>query len=416
MTPLVVQGGAEPWRDATFALVAIILIGALVFRRDRGPVTIAFVLVGAVAALGLAIAQSRVPGGGASMTSMQGASGSAPVPVTVARVIAGEAGAAIAAPANIEPYLVQNLVARAPGLLTGFSAYTGDRLHAGETVARLDEPELQANARAAQETAASMTDQISSYRANLRYWSEEIVRERYLLANGAVSAQEYQYERAQATAARAQYESALAQSQAAAETAQSQEITASYTSVIVPDDGVVMKRLVDPGVYVQAGTPILQMAVIDRLRVRAQVAQQNLAAVRVGTPIEVTFDNGRVLDARISSISPVVNPETHTAIAEAIVPNPGDALQPGAFAHAMLHLEVPRRANAFVVPSAALVGGTTPAVWEDRNSTAHRVPVRVISDDGTHASVTGNLRPGDRVVVTGASGLEEGQAIAPASP
>ncbi len=406
---------ATPWRDAVFALVAVILVGVLVLRRDRSPSTIGLVAVAALVVLGMAYAQSRNSSTAANMGSMQGARGSAPVPVTLARVRGGGSDATIAAPANVEPYFVQNVMARAPGLLGNFSAYTGDRVYSGEIVARLNEPELGYDAQAAQQNAISMGAQMSAARENVRYWNAEIARERYLLGQGAVSVQEYQNERAQAAAARSQYESVRAQLAAAQDTAHAQEVTAGYTSVIVPDDGVVMKRLVDPGVYVQAGTPILQMAVISHLRVRAQVAQQNLGEVHVGTPVDVMFDDGRTVHGRISSISPVVDPDTHVAIAEAIVPNPGDSYQPGAFVHVMLHAQGSIARNTFVVPSGAIVGGETAAVWVDRNGSAHRVPVRVISDDGLYASVTGDLQTGVRVVVSGAEDLEEGQAITPAT-
>jgi hypothetical protein len=55
-------------------------------------------------------------------------------------------------------------------------------------------------------------------------------------------------------------------------------------------------------------------------------------------------------------------------------------------------------------------------VWTDVNGTAHRVAVRVLSDDGTNAVVTGDLGSRARVVVDGAAMLEEGQTITEARP
>ena len=437
------SGDASAWRNATFALIAVMLIGALVLWRNRRSLTISLLVAGLVI-VGIAFAQSRHGSSGTDMVSMQAARGSAPVPVTLARIGDDPSGMTIAAPANVQPYLVQNIVARVPGLLAALSAYTGDRLFAGEIVAHLQEPELQSNAQAALAAAAaaqsqqisaqgytaSMRADLSAAGENVRYWDAEIARERELLRQGAVSVQEYQNERDQAAGARSAYESAgakLASASAAAQGAQSQvaqavanaksqSVTAGYANVIVPNDAVVMKRLVDPGVYVQAGTPILQVAVIDRLRVQAQVAQQDLADVQIGTPIDVIFGNGKTFHGHVSSVSPVVDPTTHTAIAEAIVPNTNDAYQPGGFVHVILHAQGSGHRDSFSVPSGAIVGGATTAVWTDVNNAAHRVPVTVISDDGTNAQVRGNLRPGARVVVTGASDLEEGQAIAQVAP
>jgi len=435
---------ASAWRDASFALIATILIGALVLARDRRPASIGMVLVASVVVLGIAFAQSRYAASTGSMASMGNARGSAPVPVTLATIARARNGATIAAPAELEPYFVQDLVARTAGVLTDFHAYTGSRVSAGQVVARLSEPELQVNAQAAeaakqvarnqsisaQEDATAMRADLSAKRENLRYWNAEIVREKRLLQAGAVSVQEYQSERAQASAARSSYAATLAKvaganasvgaaraavMQAAAN-ARARGVLAGYTEVVAPNDAVVTKRLVDPGVFVEPGTAILQVAVVSRLRVRAQIAQQNLAGLRKGTPIDVFLGGGVVLHGRVTSLSPVVERGTHTALAEAIVANPGDRYQAGSFVHVILHPSLSAQRNAYAVPSAALVGGATIALWVDANGRAQRVPVRVLSDTGTEARVSGKLRAGMRVVVTGAPELEEGQSIASVRP
>jgi RND family efflux transporter MFP subunit len=400
---------------------------------------------------------------------MSQAQGNAPTPVTLATVGGNPDSTTIAAPANVQPYLTQNIVARASGLLTDLSAYTGDRISAGQVVAHLDEPELRNNAQAAQAAAQAAQIEAVHHAPNgvliarndaraaqsdwaaaqadvvaraqqVSYWRNEIVRERELLSQGAVSQREYQDEVAQAAAARSAFRAAQekaaatraqvasaqtrmsdaqatvaiahAQASQATAAAQAQNITAGYTSVIVPDEAVVTKRLVDPGVYVQAGTPILQVAVIDRLRVQAQVAQSDIARVRVGAPIDVQFEGDQTLHGTISSMSPVADPTTHTAIAEAIVTNPGSRMQPGGFVHVVIHAQGRNPDNTFSVPSASIVGGESSAVWISADGIAHRTPVSVISDDGTIAQVRGNgLQPGMRVVVAGAQSLEEGQQI-----
>ncbi len=434
------DGDATAWRNATLALLLVILVAALVLWRDRRPATIGMVAVAAFVVVSIALAQSRIGSSSAGMASMQSVRGSAPVPVTLSTVTGGNAGSTISAPASLQPYLIQNIVARAPGVLTDFHAYTGARVSAGEIVARLSEPELQSNAQAAlsgaqaaeegvtvaQHDATIAQADLDAKQQQRVYWKSEIAREKWLLGQGAVSVQEYQNEKAQAATAQSDYDAAraklagaqvgiiAAQAQAsqAASTAQAQDISASYTSVVAPDDAIVMKRTVDPGVYVQPGTPILQVAVVSRLRVQAQISQQDLAGVQVGTPVDVVFGDGNVLHSRVSSVSPVVDPATHTAIAEAILSNPRDRYQPGAFVHVILHEQGSAQSHSLSVPSGAVVGGVTTGVWVDFNGVAHRVPVNVISDDGTTAQVTGDLRPGMRVVVTGADNLEEGQAIA----
>lgn len=435
----------NPWRVAAFALAAVALVGIAVAARDRRPATVAVFAVASVAIVALAFFQARTPSSDGGMGTMGNASGSAAIPVTTVRISAERHGATIAAPANVQPYLVQNITARVPGVLTGLSAYAGDRVRAGEVVARLEEPELQSNAQAAsagaqaaqselhtaENDAIATSAQVAAARERVRYWNAEIVRERALLAQGAVSTQEYQDERAQAASARSAYaaaqakaaasqfgvQTAQAQAAQAEANAQSQNVTAGYVNLIAPDDAVVMKRLVDPGVYVMAGTPVLQVAVVNRLRVQAQIAQQDLAAVHTGTPIDVIIDDGQTLHGRVTSVSPVADPATHTAIVEAIVSNGAGIYQPGGYVRVRLHAAgAAIGGSSFSVPSAAIVGGARPAIWTDVRGMAHRVPVTVLSDDGISAQIRGPVRGGDRVVVAGASGLGEGQAIVETTP
>jgi RND family efflux transporter MFP subunit len=300
-----------------------------------------------------------------------------------------------------------------------------------------------------QDLAAARSDQTAK-REQARYWQNEVRREASLLGEGAVSQQEYQDERAQAASAQAAYDTStqriaalqqqllasrtkamdavasVSQMQAQASAARdqatraranalTQTTLAGYLTVTVPSDGTVIKRLIDPGVYVAAGTPIARIAVIDRLRVQANVAQNDLPGIREGTPIDATLPDGSVVHGRVTSVSPVADPTTHTSPVEAIVRNSRTDVVPGGFVRVTIHARAPRRSASagVLVPSAAIVGsGDAAAVWMSVNNVAQRVPVRVLADNGTFATVSGALPPGSRVVVEGAATLQDGQRLA----
>jgi RND family efflux transporter MFP subunit len=422
------------------------------------------------------------------MTAMSSVQGSAATPVTLAFVRTTQSGAEIRAPGTIAPFLTQDVVTRAAGVLRGFNVYAGDRVAAGQVIASLDAPDAHsraaasaadaqaqaATARAAEidahhhapnavviaeagtgalqrDIAAAQNEQTAKG-AHVRYWQSEIRREKSLLDQGAVSVQEYQDEGAQYAAAQAAYAAAgnkvesmreqltasrtkasdavasVSQMQAQADAARAlarraqanaatDAALAGYTTITSPDDAVVVKRLVDPGVYVQAGTTIARLAVVDRLRVQANVAQQDLALVTVGAAVDAKLRDGTVMRGRVSSIAPVADPATHTASVEAIVNNARAGLVPGGFVQVVIHHRPIRAAGGVQVPSSAVAGsGSDSVVWTDVNGTAHRVVVRVVSDDGTNATVTGDLGRRARVVVDGAATLEEGQSITEVRP
>ncbi len=485
---------SDGWKTAALALLGIVLIGAIAFglRRSTAPLFV-FLGIAGVVVVGFAFAQDRfyhanpaasMSGLTSDMTSMSDVHGTAPIPVTVARVnMAGGSDQNVSAPGSVQPYLVQDIVARASGLLVDFTAYAGDRVRAGESIARLDEPELgsrasaaTADARAQQaaaegaavearhhapngvlvardESGAMQRDldaarhDVAAKAERAAYWRAELAREQQLLTAGAVSEQEFTDERAQASTAQsdfavardrvgsltAQLSSSLtkigdaeanveimrakaaemrSRAAQAAAAAASEVTLANYRDVVAPSDGVIVKRLVDPGVFVQAGTIIARVAVIDRLRVQANVSQDRLAGISIGTPLQSTLPNGHVVHGRVSSISPVADATTHTTTVEAIVDNPKAALVPGGFVNVVFHAAGTRTRGTIEVPSAALVGsGNDAAVWEIVNGAAHRVMVRSVSDDGTTATVIGKLSQGARVAVEGASTLEEGQIV-----
>ena len=461
-------GHEDVWRSMALALAIFIALGvlaALFIARslsangrmpqwlNRSTVTLAAIAV--IVVIVAAVIQSQFSPPSMDMSAMSNVQGSAPIPVTLARAERLSSGPVIAAPGVIQALLMEDVAARAPGILRNFTAYNGTHVFAGETLAYLEEPELGAQASAA--SASARSDQAAAQAAMIeahhhapnelaiaqadaaakaeraRYWRSEIQRENVLLGNGAISQQEYDDEKAQAAAAYADAESATrsvhdamanlemtqqqavsAQERAASSGAAAEAvgIMAGYTRIVAPSDGIVAKRLVDPGSYVQSGTAVLRVAVISKARIEANVAQEDLSAIRTGSRLNATLPSGRIVHATVTSVQPAADPTTHTAQVEAIVDNPDGRLVPGTYVRVTIFSTSVRSRSGVSVPSAAIVGaGPDTMVWIDVNGTAHRVPVSVLSDDGTTAQVDGEIKSGDRVVVEGATDLEEGMPI-----
>jgi len=310
----------------------------------------------------------------------------------------------------------------------------------------------QAAASAAKIDAEGAAADVVSRNERRRYWGSELARERALLREGAVSQQEFQDERAQAAAAdaeatmayhrlhaarehvtaatakildasataqiaRANAASMHALAEKAAQSARVDAVMAGYATVVAPMDGVVLKRLVDPGTYVQAGSVIARVAVIDRLRVQANIADADLPGITVGTPISAKTSDGVTLRGRVSSVAPVADPATRTAAVEAIVDNSAHRAVVGGYVRVTLITRVKKLGTSLRVPSAAVVTGTeSPFVWRVTDRLAERVPVRAVSNDGRDAYITGDVHLGDRIVVDGAPGLQQGARVSEASP
>jgi HlyD family secretion protein len=463
---------AGTWRVAAFALaILFVLAGATAWSlaSSQGssgrpawmtPSAAAVAIGAVVVVLAMAIVQSRFAPASIDMSAMSNVKGTAPVPVILAMASEVRSGATIVAPGIIQPYLTQNVSARTPGVVRSVEVYVGDKVTTGQILATLSEPDL--GAQAASSNAAAHSDYNLATAAMIdarhrapnelviaqadarakaeqaRYWRIELQREELLLSQGGVSPQEYEDERAQAATAaaasaaaqrqvenaranidiaRAGAAAAIAKASSSSSSAAAQSILAGYTTLVAPDDAVVINRLVDAGSYVETGTPILRVAVIAKVRIQANVAQPDLAGIRIGTPLVATVDGGSLIRGRVTAVQPAADPTTHTAMIEAIVDNPGERLRPGTYARVSIGPIVNARARGTATPSASVVGsGPDAVVWTDVNGTSHRVTVTVLSDDGRLARVTGDLKPGDRVVVEGGQDLQEGTPIADSRP
>jgi RND family efflux transporter MFP subunit len=472
-----------------------LVIAAFIRRSKR---SLALLAIGAGVVVAFALVQTQflaanptaAMNGLGDMGGMDNVKGTSATPVTFAPVtLSGAGGTRISAPGSVAPYLMQDVVARVPGILRNFTSYTGDHINRGDIIAQLNEPELgsqavaaAADARSQNASAIAATIQASHHAPNgvtvaradlvatqsdlasanadvqakaeqVKYWKAELSREEMLAMQGAVSQQEVTDERAQAASAnaalvaaqnkvgslraqvtamstkiddvqanvelmRAQSTAAVEQSRRADSIAQSQAISAGYRTIVAPDNGIIVKRLVDPGTYVQAGTVIARIASIGKLRIQANVAQSDLAGIAPGALLEARFADGKIVRGRVSSVTPVADTVSRTGTVEAIVDNPSPTLIPGGYIDVTIEARRRGSPGGLLVPSAAIIGSADDAsVWADVNGTSHRVQVTIVHDDGSTATVTSDdLNARSKVVVVGAGTLQEGQSIAVQRP
>ncbi len=287
-----------------------------------------------------------------------------------------------------------------------------DQASAQAEAARLSVLDAQAEAQASQGAVSDAQAGVQAAQANASYWKTEIVRERALADAGAVSRQEYQNELAQAQSAQAavvqaqakasqaramavaarakiqvagrqaiaaqagvrmaQADAAVARGQAlqaeagadaSASAARAASVQQGYSRIVSPFDGVVTARPASPGTLVQPGMLLLKVAQIDRVRVQANVAVEDMAGIHVGSKAAITVQgSGKTLKASITAIFPSASAESRTAVVEAVVPNTGHRLLPGAFV--TMQIASAAAADKLLVPaSAILTQGGQSSVW-----------------------------------------------------
>jgi RND family efflux transporter MFP subunit len=183
--------------------------------------------------------------------------------------------------------------------------------------------------------------------------------------------------------------------------------------VRAPAAGLVLTRNVEAGQVVGAGgTPLFRIAEGGTLELRAQVAEQDLARLKVGLPAAVRpVGSATSYRGRIWLLDPVIDATSRQGIARiALAYSPG--LRVGAFANTTI---VAGETMRPVVPQSAIQvdseGSFVYVVGAGNTVVRRAVVVGAVSDTGV--SIASGLTDTDRVVVSAAAFLRPGEKISP---
>lgn len=209
---------------------------------------------------------------------------------------------------------------------------------------------------------------------------------------------------AQVESARGKYEAAQAQ--------------LSYSEVRSPISGVVADRAIFAGEMASSGTPLITIVDVSSVIARVNIPQAEAAQVKVGqTATVVASDSDLQTAGKVTVVSPAVDPQSTTVEVWVQAPNPGERFRPGGTVHVAINAGTVN--GALVVPTEALLpsdeGGTVVMV-AGADSVAHQHKVRTGVRTPEKVQVVEGVSAGDRVVIAGGVGLQDGAKIRVAKP
>lgn len=130
------------------------------------------------------------------------------------------------------------------------------------------------------------------------------------------------------------------------------------TSITAPFGGVLVDIMVNEGEnysFVPSVSPDMKMKSgiatlmqLNPLKVKIEINEKELSAVRKGQSVGLTFDAypNENVSGKIADISPVLSPLTRTSTVEVVIPNNGNKFKPGMFCRASL--EMPQAKGVFI--------------------------------------------------------------------
>jgi RND family efflux transporter MFP subunit len=359
------------------------------------------------------------------------------ITVGVTKVVNKSLGRQITLSSELVPFQEIDVYAKESGYVKKLLVDYGSHVKAGQVMAILEIPELEAQLQEDQAEIKNATNQVSRAQHELyRYQAQyKALHLQYTRLNGVfesqpgiVAQQEVDDAQGKDMAASSQVDAG----QAALEAAQSQlavvraklardQTLFDYARITAPFSGVVTERYANLGTLVQAGTgsstqaiPIAKLSQDDLFRLVIPVPESYVRFIHVGDHVDVRVPSlNRTFPGKVARFSVDVKEETRTMHTEVDVLNPGRLLMPGLYADADLTLE--HKDDIPCVPLQAV------------NHQGEQTSVFVVNADGelvervvtlgiqtaADAEVLSGLRAGEEVVVSDRGGLKAGQRVHP---
>jgi RND family efflux transporter MFP subunit len=363
-------------------------------------------IVGALAALALLVIGIAVIMGRSS-TSGQGAPGGAggaaagQVP-TVTVIVPGQSqvGRVVTASGPLGARRDQPVgIAGQGGRVVRVLVDAGSWVHAGQVLAVID--------RSVQsQQAAQLAAQVEAAKADAALAQNNYDRALALKDRGFVSKAEIDAKKAARDAAYAQVR--VAQAQLGATRAQMAQL-----NVTAPTGGLVLERHVEVGQIVSPGSGALfRLAEGGQMEMRAQLAQQDLAFVRVGMPAQVTpVGATQSVSGSVWQVSPVIDPQSRLGEVRIAVPY-APSMRPGGFAEAKI---TAGSTTAPLLPQSAVLSddkGNYAYIINGKNEVERRnITIGTVDEQGV--TIASGLSGNESVVLSAGPFLNPGQKVNP---
>jgi RND family efflux transporter MFP subunit len=304
------------------------------------------------------------------------------------------------------------IMPKVSGRLVELRVDRGDRVRAGQIVARLEDDELRQQVRRAEAAHQVAQASLAQRRAELANRETELERYRNLSADGVVSSQQLETAVMNVEVTRAQMSLADAQIAQAKAELEELRIRLGQTEIASPLTGVVATRFLDAGTLVSSTTPIFLILDLSTMITVVNVPEREVNKIGVESPARVTVDAlaGEEFEGRVVRISPILDPQTRTAPVEIELENAGELLKAEMFARVDLSLETER--EALMIPRDALVHRSDrQGVFLLEGETVRFQPVVPGLTEGDLVEIVEGLDERDIVVGKGANLLQNGDPV-----
>jgi RND family efflux transporter MFP subunit len=319
-------------------------------------------------------------------------------PVQVQRVAFASENAAREFAGVVRARYETDLGFRVAGKIVARVVNVGDRVKAGDVVARLDPQDLTLQAESAQAEHAAATSNLAQATTDLERYTT--LRSRGYASVADFDRKKWTKDEAEGRLERAKRALDLARNQLA------------YGDLKADADGIITATLAEPGQVVAIGQAVARLAHRGEKEAVVALPETWLGEARkANATVTLWSDRARSYQATLRELSPQADPASRTYAARFTIQDADDSIAFGMTASVTLS----RADNASVarLPLAAILNrGNGPLVYtvDDGGSLVQR-PVTISSFTEDTALVTSGISDGDRIVTLGVQKLEAGLKV-----
>ncbi len=285
---------------------------------------------------------------------------------------------------TLEAKRLIDVLAKSSGRVIGLSVEEGQRVKAGQVLARLDREEIELEAAEARINVASATTSFE--------------RASELRKTNIVSEDEYEKQKSSLELSKIKL--------------QKVQLQLANTDIRSPISGVVTNRYVDLGDTINSNQKVFSVGDFNPLLALIYIPEREMGRVRLGQSVKITSESyaDEEFSGIVRRISPVVDAASGTIKITIEVAPAKAKLRPGMFI--TVYLAVATHENALVVAKKAIVlEREEEVVFIMQEDKAVRAPVELGFSDGDFVEIVSGLRERDMVITVGQESLQDGAGV-----
>ena len=288
------------------------------------------------------------------------------------------------------------------GQITKIFVHSGDHVSEGTPILQIDPLKQQA-------TVNNLQANQQSKQATLQLAERELQRREALAKAGVISRQELDQ-------AQTAYDSAKADVEATGAGVREQQVQLHYYTVKAGGDGTVGDIPVRVGDRVTTQTVLTTLDLGGELEAYVYIPGRQVADVKVGTPVELIGDDGKVLTrSAVTFVSPRVDPTSQLVLIKAQVSNKNHEFRNDQVVHARVIWQKSERPTIPVTAVSRISGETFAYVAETNGgqTVAKQRNVKLGEIMGNDYVILDGIKPGDKLITTGVQMLADGVPVKP---